>query len=251
MRILMLEDERPAREQLTAAVEAWDPDVDFVACIDSVAEACRWLLSEPPPDLILADIRLTDGDSLQIFDRVRPPCPVIFVTAYDRYTLDALEAGGIDYVLKPIDRRRVAAALDKVLLLRRHFASDTPASTAPVAPVAVAHRQRLLVRHRGEVLAIDLREVLGFDTEDRLVHLLHRDGGRYVVDKTLGELAREVDPSKFFRVNRSYIVAIDAVRGFTPCGKGRLRLSLHPPLEGDEAIVSAENADAFRRWIDR
>ncbi len=245
MKVLLLEDERPAREQLTAAVRAWDPTVEFLACIDSVAEACRWLVTEPSPDLILADVRLTDGDSLRIFERVQPQCPVIFVTAYDSYTLDALEAGGIDYVLKPINRRRVAAALDKVMVLRRHFASESSTSAQS------EHRQRLLVRRRGEVLAIDLHEVLGFDTEDRLVYLLHRDGHRYVVDKTLGELVRELDPARFFRVNRSCIVSVEAVRGFSQGGKGRLRLSLREPLEQDEAIVSAEHADAFRRWLDR
>ncbi len=244
MNVLLLEDERPAREQLVAAVAAWDPEVEIVAMLDSVASACRWLRTEPVPDLILADVRLTDGDSMEVFERMRPTCPIIFVTAYDRYTLDALQAGGIDYVLKPIDRRRVAAALDKVVSLRRHFQSTEMGGAQP------RHRQRLLVRHRGAVLPVELADVVDFSTEDRLVMATCRDGKRFIVDRTLAELSRELDPARFFRINRSRIVAVEMVRGLTAAGKGRLRLELAEPT-GEEALVSAEHVAAFRRWLDR
>lgn len=239
MRVLVLEDELPAREQLIAAVHEWDPDVTIAACLDNVQEASRWLLSEPTPDLILADVRLTDGDSLEIFDRVAPHCPIVFVTAYDRYALDALEAGGIDYLLKPLQPKRVAKALDKVLALRRHFrgASET-------------FRQRIVVRHHKESLAIPVGEIGWFNTEHRLVFAVRRDGRRFVVDKTLGELATELDPARFFRISRSWIVAVDAIAGYRSHGKGRLAVSLQPG-DGEEAVVSAEHADAFRRFVDR
>lgn len=244
MKVLVLEDERPAREQLIAAVEAWDPSVEIVACLDAVAAACRWLASKPVPDLVLADVRLTDGSSIEVFERMRPTCPIIFVTAYDRFTLEALEAGGIDYVLKPIDRRRVAAALDKVVTLRRHF------QTTEEPGMQARYRQRLLVRHRGATLPVSLAEVAGFSTEDRLVILTRADGARFVVDRTLADLSRELDPSRFFRVNRSQIVALETVVGFSTAGKGRLRLALGDPV-GGEVLVSAEHAEAFRRWLDR
>jgi len=241
VKVLVIEDERPAREQLRDALLAWDPTVEIVACIDSVADARRYLREQPTPDLIIADVRLSDGDSLEIFETVRPSCPLVFVTAFDRYALDALESGGIDYILKPIDRRRVAAALDKIVTLRRHFRAE---------PGPKAFRRRLLVKQRGETRAVDLDDVVGFETEERLVLASLRDGTRYTVDKTLSELTQEVDPARFFRINRSRIIAIEAVEGFASAGKGRLRVRLRWPV-GDEGLVSAEHVDAFRRWLDR
>lgn len=239
MKVLVLEDERPAREQLLAALRAWDPAVEVLATLDSVAAAVRWLLEEPAPDLVLADIQLTDGSSLEVLRRAQPRCPVVFVTAYDRYTLEALEAGGIDYVLKPLEPGRVARALDKVVALRAHFRG--PAAGA---------RRRVLVRQRGEVRAVPVTDIAWFCTEHRLVFLVERDGARSVVDKTLTELAAELDSEQFFRIGRGWIVAIDAVRGFRSHGKGRLRLVLEPETDR-EAVVGADRAAAFRAWLDR
>ena len=238
MRVLVLEDERPALEQLLAALHAWDPSAEVVAVLDAVGDAVRWLHTHPEPALILADIRLTDGDSLDLFDRVRVRCPVVFVTAYDAFTQEALEAGGIDYVLKPVQPDRLARALDKVLRLEAHFS----ARTRPA-------RERLLVRRGSEVLAVPVADVAWFCTEHRLVFAVCRDGRRHVVDKTLGVLEGELDPERFFRINRSWLVAVDAVRRLRPAGKGRIELTLAP---GDEtALVRAADAPAFRAWLDR
>lgn len=235
----MLEDERPALEQLLAALRTWDPAVEVVATLDSVADAVRWFSRHPEPDLVLADIRLTDGRSLRVFDRVTLRCPVVFVTAYDHHVQAALEAGGIDYVLKPVQADRLARALDKVLRLEAHF--------APRA--ASAGRRRLLVRKGADVVAIPLAEVAWFCTEHRLVFAVCRDGRRHVVDKTLATLEQELDQARFFRIGRSALVGIDAVRSFRPHGKGRLQVTLAP--DDATAVVSADVASAFRAWLDR
>ncbi len=238
MNVLVLEDERPALEQLISALHAWDAGAR-VTHLDSVGDAVRWLLEHGEPDVILADIRLTDGRSLQIFERVPVRCPVVFVTAYDDYSQAALAAGGIDYVFKPVQPARLAAALDKVLRLGAHFRG---------AAATAAPRRRLLVRRGGVTMALAVDEVRWFHTEHRLVFATCRDGSRHVVDQTLASLADELDSERFLRVNRSCIVGIDAVRAFRPHGKGRLLLELEPQ---GEAVVSADVARDFRAWLDR
>ncbi|MCB9669850.1 MAG: response regulator transcription factor [Alphaproteobacteria bacterium] len=239
MRVLVLEDERPALEQLLTALQAWDPDVDVVATLDSVRDAVRWLLDHPEPDVVLADIRLSDGRSMDVFRRAPVKCPVVFVTAYDTYTQEALEVGGIDYVYKPVRADRLARALDKVLRLEAHFRGSEPAT---------GHRRRLLIRRGSELRTLAVDEVAWFTTENRLVLAVTRDGGRHPVDKTLATLEGELDPQRFFRVGRGCIVGVDAVRALRPHGKGRVALTLDPP---GEAVVSAELAVAFKEWMDR
>lgn len=237
MKVVVLEDERPALEQLLDALRAWDPQVEVVATLDSVREAVRWLLANPEPDVVLADLRLADGRSTEVFDRVRVQCPVVFVTAYDDHTQQALEAGGIDYVLKPVDPARLARALDKVLRLAAHFAGTRSQG-----------RQRLLVRRGSEVFTLPVEQVAWFCTEHRMVFAVCHDGRRHVIDKPLTALVDELDPARFFRIHRSWVVSIDAVRAFRPHGKGRLLVTLEG---GDEAVVSADVASEFRAWLDR
>jgi len=239
MRVLVVEDERPAREQLVAALHAWDPQLEVVAELDSVQSVRQWLGGNPVPDVIVADIRLTDGLSIDAFAEQPPACPVVYVTAYDRYTLDALEAGGVDYLLKPVETDRVARALDKIVRLREHF-QGPPAEG----------RQRVLVRRGREVIAVPSEEIAWFHTEHRLVFLVRTDGRRFVVDQTLTALADDLDPRRFFRIGRSWIVSLGAVQGFRRHGKGRLLLTLAPPSP-QPAVVSADVAAAFRDWLDR
>jgi len=244
VRVVILEDERPALAQLVAALEAFDPTARVVATHDSVEEAVRWFRAEPEPDVVLADIRLTDGPSVEVFEAVELGCPVLFVTAYDQYTQRALAAGGIDYVLKPVSAERLGQGLDKVLRLRRHFLSVDRAGREATP----GGRQRVLVRRGHELRAVAVADITWFTTEHRLVLAVTRDGRRHVVDSTLAELEAQLDPGRFFRVGRGDIVAVDAVRTVRPHGRGRLRVEVEPD---GEATVSAEHAAAFRAWWDR
>ncbi|MEZ4320171.1 MAG: LytTR family DNA-binding domain-containing protein [Myxococcota bacterium] len=238
MRIVVLEDERPALEDLCAAIARCRPQSVIEATHDSLASAEAWFATQPEPDLVFADVRLTDGRSLDLFARLPLSCPIVFVTAYDRYTLEALEAGGIDYLLKPVEDHHVARALDKVDRLHAHFRTRE------------SGRQRIVVRRARAQRPIDTEDIAWFCTEHRLVYLVTTAGERFVVDQTLSALASELDPRRFFRIGRSWLVSVGSVRAFRPCGKGRLRLELEPP-SGQDAIVSAEVAAEFRAWLDR
>jgi DNA-binding LytR/AlgR family response regulator len=246
MRILILEDEAPARQRLEQAVRRAEPGAEIVAALPSVTQAAAWLAAHPAPDLVIADLQLADGLSLELFERAPPGCPVIFCTAYDEYLVEAMRHDGIDYLLKPIDDAAVAAALAKYRRLEAHFTGR--AAELARALRAGPTRRRLLARRRDGFVALKLDDVAYFVVQDKLVEVVTRSGARLDVDRTLGELEAELDPDELFRANRQYLIRASAVVGFRPLVKGKLIVELDPP-PGEDVVVSQENAARFRAWL--
>jgi DNA-binding LytR/AlgR family response regulator len=242
IRLLIIEDERPAVAKLRGALQASGVEVCVVGVCDSVRSSVEWLESQPHPDLILADIQLTDGTSLQIFEKVPSRCPVVFVTAYDAYVLDAFAANGIDYLLKPIRTEHLTAALGKYLTLQSHFQGEPPPAEVP------RPRHRLVVRRGLDEMSVPVEQAAWLTSEHKLSFLVDRQGNRFLVDATLAELEACLDPARFFRLNRRYIAHIDGIAKFRSAGRGRLAVRLVPDAD-EEVLVSQERAHAFRSWI--
>lgn len=245
MRVVIAEDEPAARELLSATLRACRPSLLIEAAFETVAASVRWLRKNPAPDILFLDVQLADGSSLDIFRQVTVTCPVVFTTAYEDYVLDAFEVNGIDYVLKPIRADRIAAALDKYDRLRGHFSADYTTLLKPAHPKP---RDRFLVRKGADLVSVPVEQVAYFFTEDKLVFLVTRDGRRSMLDKPLGDIEAELEPQRFFRVNRAFLVSIDSISRCSPYTKGRLQLLLRPAIER-EVIVSQERAAAFRQWL--
>ncbi len=250
IRALIIEDEAPARERLAQLLADSATPCAVAGAIDSIAAAGKWLRANPAPDLILADIQLGDGLSLDFFRAVPPPCPVVFVTAHDEYLLEAFATHGIAYLLKPVKRAELDAALAKYRGLGRHFAGSLAALAASLAAPAVAPRQRILAQRGNTHQPVAIADVAYFFSENKLTFLLTRTGERCLVNEPLATLATELSPAQFFRVNRNYLAHVAAVKSFSSVGKGRLSVQLLPrPTE--EILVSQENASAFRAWAGR
>jgi DNA-binding LytR/AlgR family response regulator len=243
MRLAILEDEAPARQRVEEAARRVRPDVRIVAALASVEQAVAWLAGNPAPDLILADIQLADGLSFEVFERATVACPVVFCTAYDEYVVEAMAAGGIDYLLKPIRDADLERALGRYQRLEQHFAERV----REVARVIAQPPKRLLARHRDGYITLAIDQVAYFVVDDKLVDVVTRDARRFGLDRTLGELEAELG-GEFFRVNRQYLVAGAAVTGFRPWTKGKLLVELAPAPTG-EVIVSQDNAARFRSWL--
>jgi len=256
MKIFIAEDETPARERLTATLARVAPEARVLGHSDTVQGTLAWLAANPAPNLLLLDIQLADGLSLELFRDRRLALPTVFTTAYDQFALQAFQALAVDYLLKPVSDAALSQALAKAEQWRRHF--DSQAQTRwnhqldgllqRLSPPA--GRQRIVGRKGGQQFhALELADIAYFVSVDKLSFAVTQSGERYLVEPTLGELEEELGPQRFFRANRQLLVAAGAVQRFAPAGKGRLKLDLRPALEG-ELLISQERAAAFRAWLE-
>lgn len=250
MNILIIEDERPAAERLRDGIRRFDPSITIHGPLKSVRESVAWISTHPAPDLALVDIQLSDGLSLEIFKTTPFSAPLIFTTAYDEYILEALECNTIDYLLKPVRQEKLEHALTKYLTLRRHFTGNLAEAFNVLSADSRRPRTRLIVRKGADFQALAIDDVAYLFTEKKIVFLVDRTGTRFIMDRPLGDYEGELDPVRFFRVNRQFLVHVGSVQKFRPMEKGKIALSLNPPVGGD-VIISQETAPAFRKWIDR
>lgn len=252
LQIFIAEDEPPARERLIATLAEVAPAARVVGHSDTVRGTRQWLAAHAAPDLLLLDIQLADGLSLELFEGAAAlALPTVFTTAYDQFALPAFKALAIDYLLKPVGAPALAQALAKREALTRLGAPQVEALLNRLRPApAPEPRQRLLGRQGGQFRAVALDEIAYIVSLDKLSHAVLADGRRLLVERPLAELERELDARRFFRANRQLLVAAAAVQGFAPVGRGRLALELRPAL-GAEALVSQERAAEFRAWLDR
>lgn len=248
MKILIIEDEEPASERIIAMVREFDPSTHILATLRSVKESVDWLTHHAAPDLIIVDIQLNDGLSLDIFKTIPVPTPLIFTTAYDEYLMKAFEFNSIDYLLKPIQKEKFHHSLAKYLKLKQHFTGNLVSLFEQLKEGPAVPPQRLVVKKGADFISVKTEDVAYFYTEHKIVFLVDNVGKRYIVDKPLAELEEELDKALFCRVNRKYIVHINAIVKFKPHEKGKVLLELKPPVD-EEVIVSQENASAFKQWF--
>lgn len=254
MKLFIAEDEAPARERLTASLARVAPEAQVVGHSDTVRGTLDWLARHPAPDLLLADIQLADGLSLELFRGQALRLPTIFTTAYDQFALQAFQAMAVDYLLKPVSEAALAQALAKAARWREHFdaraESQWQARLDGLLERLAPPRQRLIGRKAGQHFhALALDEIAYFVSLDKLSFAIGLDGERYQVEPSLGELEAQLPHGRFFRANRQVLVGAGAVRSFAPAGKGRLQLTLTPPLVG-ELLISQERTAAFRAWLE-
>ena len=253
MRVLIVEDESPAAERLIQLLRDQQPDLDILAVLDTVEDTVAWLRTRPAPDLLLLDIQLADGQSFDIFEQVRVEVPVIFTTAYDQYAIRAFEVNSIDYLLKPVEPTALGRALGK---LERLQASSAPDWQALLAQVQAAqgqkpvYQQRFLVKIGEQYRSVPVTEVAYVMAADGFVLLVEQGGRQYPVDFKVEELAERLDPQRFYRINRKYIVSVESIGKIHSWFNSRLKLDLQPPSDA-EVIVSRERVSDFKAWLNR
>ncbi|HEX9614186.1 MAG TPA: LytTR family DNA-binding domain-containing protein [Bacteroidota bacterium] len=249
MTILIIEDEQPAAEKLMRGIKQIVPAAELTGPVRSVKEMNKWLDSHPQPELIIADIQLTDGLSLEVFAARPLSCPVIFATAYDEYLLEALEHNSIDYLLKPIRQEKLERALGKYARLRDHFTSNIGGFLREFFEKKPSSgRKRIVVKKGIDFISVPVEDVAFFHTEHKVVFLVEKNGTRYIVDTSLSDLEEDLDKAMFFRANRKFIVNIASVGKFKSLDKGKLALET-TPRSSEPIIVSQENAAEFKKWM--
>lgn len=253
MKILIIEDEELAVKKLHKMLISIDKDIEVIANLDSIESSVEWLENNETPDLIMMDIELLDGQSFEIFNRVKVMSPVIFTTSYDEYALKAFKVNSVDYLLKPIQKEDLAAALDK---FRKMFVAAAPPSINMDMLVKELQqklqpkefRKRFLVKNVQKLVSVETDEIAYFYSDGRLNFFKTYDNKKYVVDYTMDEMEDMLDPEKYFRISRSFYVSIASVDQINDYFGNRLILTLKPPVD-KEALVSREKVTEFKKWL--
>ena len=245
---VIIEDEKPAMESLISTLSSIADDVQVIARLSSVTESIDYLSQQPAIDLIFSDVQLGDGLSFEIFNQGNVRIPVIFITCYDEFMMNAFDYNGIDYLLKPVDRMELKKALTKYRMLEKHF-TDHLSLNSLLQYVGDHKKKRMLVKKGMENISLRLDDVVLFYTENKIVYAIDRWGKKYLAENNLGELEDELDQSSFFRANRQYIVNINFIRGFKAYEKVKIQVDLTLPELNHCIIVSQEMAPQFKEWM--
>ena len=246
MKILIVEDEAAAVRRLSKMLEEIDPAIEIVKDLDSVETTITWLKNNPIPDLLFFDIHLADGSSFDIFQHVKITKPIIFITAYDEYALDAFRVNAIDYLLKPIKKVELEKAISKYHQWQQPEAIDYRKLTEAMSTQPPS--KRFLIRFGQTIRVVDMQDVAYFFTSDKITFLVTNEGRRYPIDHTLEKVDEMADTRTFFRINRQFIINIKAIKEMYAHSKSRVKLVLQPPCDM-ETVVSTERSPVFKKWL--
>ena len=248
MNVVILEDEHRAAHRLEMLIKKLAPEMDIIGVFESVRDATPFFKKNKDISLVFADIQLADGLSFEIFRLHKIHCPIIFTTAYDQYAIEAFKTTGIDYLLKPIEEKRLQQAFDKLKAIQKPMELDKIASFLNILNKPV-YKNRFLIKVGDKIKSIEISEVLAFYSLEKASFLYTKDFRSYVIDYSLEQLEGLVDNEAFFRINRRFLVSHKACKDILAWTNSRLRLK----IEGlnEEIIVARERVADFKSWLDR
>lgn len=250
MKVLIIEDERPASQKLIRLLGEVDTNIDIVDILKSVEQSINWIIKNPAPDLILMDIQLEDGICFEIFERINIKTPVIFTTAYDEYTLKAFKVNSIDYLLKPISFDELKNAMEKFNQLNGYKADFTKLEAA-LNQLHSKTKERFFIKIGEHYKSVLTANIQCFYIRERCIFILTDSGKSYPVDYSLDRVEQLVDSQIFFRVNRNYIINFSAIRDIIAYSSNRLKIILANGNHEEDILVSRERVSEFKEWMDR
>ena len=249
MNVLIVEDEILAAEKLEQMLSEVNPSIRILAKPGSIKESVKWLMNHTA-DLIFLDIQLSDGISFSIFEQVAVNTPVIFTTAYDQYAIKAFQLNSIAYLLKPIRKSDLAESLRKYQTLKSAFSIDFDLLMANIQGREPDYKKRFLIQIGEKIRKIEITEIAYFYVLEKGIYLKTYQGNSYPVDLTLDRLETMLNPERFFRINRKYIVNMDSIANMVAYSRGRIKLELKPKADEEfEAIVSVDRSADFKKWL--
>jgi len=253
MKVLIIEDEPHAADRLISLVLHLQPDIEISANIDSVKRSVDWISKNPPVDLIFMDIQLADGLSFEIFEKVEVKVPVIFTTAYNEYALKAFKVNSIDYILKPIDKHELEAAFKKYQTLAQNQSVPNKMLESigyAMQMLTKKYKERFVIKVGEHLKSVEVSEILFFFSLEKTTFAQTSDGRKHILDFTLDQLDGFLDPKRYFRINRKYIVSMDSIQDMISFTNSRLKIVLKTSDDSD-VIVARERVLEFKEWLDR
>jgi DNA-binding LytR/AlgR family response regulator len=253
MKVLIIEDEKPAADRLAYLLHQYDPSIEIAGRAESIEDAVTWLKTKPHPDVVFLDIQLADGYSFEIFNRTAVHIPVIFTTAYDQYAMKAFQYFSVDYILKPVTAEALAKALNKLSAM---------AATLPGNQVYLSigekfsrnleekkYKDRFLAKVGQRIYLVSTTNIAWFEADNKIVYLVDKEGNKYVVDFTMEKLSQLLNPVDFVRINRKYIICHSAVEHIKPYAGNRMQVCVTAGKKTDNIVVSRERVVQLKQWV--
>lgn len=248
MKAVIIEDEKIAADLLKNLIHQLDEDIEVVTILQTVEDSIEWLCNNQHPDILFIDIHLADGSSFSIFEKIEVKCPIIFTTAYDEYALKAFEVNSIDYLLKPINKDDLQRALNKYKNLKSndmdykefvsHFLGNTRKNN---------YKEHFLVPERDKLIPLAAKDIAYVYIDLKLIKAVTFSGKIYYLNQNLDEMMNQLNPQFFFRANRQYIVAHDAIKDISVWFGNKISLNMTIPTE-EKIIVSKARVSEFKNW---
>ncbi len=250
MNVIIIEDELPAFTRLKKLLEEHVPNAKLLAHHDSVLGSKKWLEENEQPDVVFMDIHLADGSAFDLLEQTTIESPIIFTTAYDQYAIDAFKANSIGYLLKPIKADELTDTLEKLDGFKQLFnPSQKETQELLEAIVPATYKKRFLIRFGDNIKTLSTKEIAYFYSENKATFAKTFEGRTYPIDQNLDRLEQLLDPEHFFRLNRQYIIAMDAIHEMKTYSKSRVLVKLMPESK-EPPLVSSERSSIFKKWLD-
>ncbi|RNC87824.1 MAG: DNA-binding response regulator [Winogradskyella sp.] len=249
MKAVIVEDEDIASRRLRHLIEELAPECEILTQISSVESGLKWFAENQLPDLIFLDIQLNDGYGFDIIDQLPKHPPIVFTTAYNEYAIRGFKYNGIDYLLKPIDKNELKKALEKytsIVDTRQNNSADIDSIRQLFTK---EYKKRFMVKIGNQFSTYNVEDIAYFMAEDGVIFLYTNKGQKCPIEYTIDQLEEILDPIQFFRINRKYMVSVNAVEEIHSYFNSRLLLKLNPNQE-EQIIVSRERTTNFKKWLD-
>jgi len=246
---LIIEDEILAGRRMAGLLATVAPDFEIAGYCDSIESAVAFLKKQTP-DLIMLDIQLGDGLSFEIFKQTEVHSPVIFTTAYDEYVFRAFELNSIDYLMKPVSKEALEKSIAKYRKFHDQLIPDRQLMSGLMDQGEKMYKQRFLVSSGASLLSVRTAEIAYFFSVEKSVFMMTNAGKSYDLDYSLDKLETVLPDKEFFRVNRQFLVSINAIKRISVLSKSRIKIVLEPDFK-EEVFVSNARSREFRLWLDR
>ncbi|BCS84720.1 MULTISPECIES: LytR/AlgR family response regulator transcription factor [Prevotella] len=251
MKILIIEDELSNTTRLCRILKEIEKDAQILATTASNKETKDFFSkTEEMPDLILADIQLGDGLSFEALKSVPQSIPVIFTTAYDQYAIKAFKFNSIDYLLKPIDKDELKTSINQA---REKSNSNTDAIKELLSSIHgqdIRYRERFLVPYRDGYEVVLVTNISHICTVYKDTRIYMKSGYFYSISLSLDDIISQLDPTRFFRVNRQFIINIDVISQLKTYFAGKARVYIKE-YEDLEIMCSRERVPILKSWLNK
>ena len=252
LKVGIIEDEVPAARLLYMMIHRLRPDWEIIVLSGNVEENIQWFTENSHPDLLFLDIHLSDGNSFDFLNAARPSSVIVFTTAYDQYAVRAFAVNSIDYILKPVDEKRLLEAIVKYESftaggkLRAEDYLDTILNS--LQQREKPYRTRFLISGGDRFRPLEVIDIAYFYSENKITFAVTYSRPEHIVDLSLNKLVEQLDPDQFFRANRQVLLCVKAIMRIEPYFNGKVVVFVKPPFKS-QITVSEEKITAFKLWL--